>query len=87
MGQFIAFENNISEAPTTLWEGSLRELFLPSLLLASRQWLSSEMRTQSKMQGILEMVRFIASTKKAIAQKCAMAFLAPATGIEPITNP
>ena len=37
--------------------------------------------------SILEMGRFVASIKKAIARQCAMAFLAPATGIEPITNP
>ena len=46
MGQFIAFENNISEAPATLWEGSLRELFLPDLFLASRERSWSKMRTQ-----------------------------------------
>ena len=33
------------------WEGSQSELFLPSLMLASRQRLSSEMRTQSKFEN------------------------------------
>ena len=67
----------IKKAPATLREGSLRELFLPSLVLASRQRLSSEMRTQSKMQGILEMSSMTLGVKKTRPRRWSSLFWHP----------
>ena len=55
--------------------------FCPTLSLQAENGLGQKCEPNPKCFDILEMCQFVTNIKKAIAQKCAMAFLAPATGI------